>query len=144
MLQTSDWRIHPVRLSQVSSCAILPIPTEHNLFFSAPMFGDSYVTSPEDSQWIPPEHQVFRVLVEAFKKVAKVQSICAQFGTDEVVIWTLLKDYDRVSREKVYRKEMEVCKRLGVYDFDFRVSSIKLVPPSELVRAGAIEIYNRH
>jgi hypothetical protein len=104
---------------------------------------DVDVAFSDSAQWIPPEHEVFRVLVEGFKQIPQVKSICAQFGNEEVVIWTLLDKYDREAREKVYEKEMEVCQRLGIYDFDFRVTSAQLVPPSELVRAGSCEIYKR-
>lgn len=99
--------------------------------------------SSADSEWIYPEQQIARVLVELFTQVPEVKSICAQFGPEEITIWTLLESYDRTAREKVYHKELEVCRLLRVFDFDFRVTSIDLVSPNELVRAGSREIYRR-
>jgi hypothetical protein len=105
---------------------------------------DGDVISSEDAEWIYPEQQVARILVELFKKVPQVKSICAQFGPEEITIWTLLETYDRAARESVYLKELEVCQKLGVYDFDFRATSIDLVSPEELTRSGSREIYRRH
>ena len=98
----------------------------------------------ENSDWVYPDQEIARVLVEVFKQVPQVESICAQFGPEEITIWTLLESYDREAREKVYGKELEVCRLLGIYDFDFRVTSIKLVSPGELVSTGSHEIYRRH
>jgi hypothetical protein len=97
----------------------------------------------EDSEWIRPDQQVLRILVEIFKEIPQVKSICAQFADNEITVWTLLETYDRDARERVYGKELEVCRRLGIYDFDFRVSSVDLVHPEELVRAGAYQVYDR-
>jgi len=97
----------------------------------------------ETSDWIVPEHEVIRLLVEAFKQVPQVSSICAQFGSDGIAIWTLLREYDRDARQAVYEKELQLCEGLGACDFDFRVSSIDLVTPEELVQAGSREIFKR-
>jgi hypothetical protein len=95
------------------------------------------------SEWVPPEQEVKLILVNLFKAIPQVKSICAQFGAEEIIIWTLLESYDREAREKVYEKELEVCAMLRLYDFDFRVTSIDLVSPDELIRSGSHEIYRR-
>ena len=82
------------------------------------------------------------LLVKAFQEVPQVQSICAQFGP-AITIWTLLESYDREAREHIYQKELEICQSLRIYDFDFRASSVDLVSPEELIRAGSREIYRR-
>jgi hypothetical protein len=97
----------------------------------------------ENSDWITPNQEITKILVEEFKQVPEVKSICAQFGSEEITIWTLLESYDRGAREKVYEKELKVCKLLSIYDFDFRVTSIDLVSPDELVRTGSYRIYGR-
>ncbi len=97
----------------------------------------------EDSAWIYPQQEIIRVLVEKFRRVSQVKSICAQFGPEEITIWTLLGACDRSAREKIYGKELEICQAFRLYDFDFRVSSIDLISPEELVRAGGHEIYKR-
>ena len=96
-----------------------------------------------ESEWVPPEQEVKLILVNLFKSIPQVKSICAQFGAEEIIIWTLLESYDRKAREKVYEKELEVCRMLRLYDFDFRVTSIDLVSPDELIRSGSHEIYRR-
>jgi len=98
----------------------------------------------ENSEWVYPEQQVARVLVELFKEIPQVKSICARFGHDEITIWTLLASYDREAREKVYEKELEVCKILRIYDFDFRATSADLVSPEELALSGSREIFRRN
>ena len=47
------------------------------------------------SEWVGAEQEVKRFLVERFKEIPLVKSICAQFGTQEIIIWTLLETYDR-------------------------------------------------
>lgn len=105
-------------------------------------FGVTASTS-ENFEWIRPDQQVARVLVELFKDIPQVKSICAQFGSDEIVVWTLLETYDRDAREKVYEKELEVCRLLRIHNFDFRVTSAELVPPEDLTATGSREIYRR-
>ncbi len=97
----------------------------------------------ERSEWIGPDQQIANILVKQFSAIPDVISICAQFGPGEMVIWTLLGTYDREARDCVYRKEMEVCETLNLYDFDFRVSTVELVSPSELVKGGFREIFHR-
>lgn len=109
-------------------------------------FGQSQSSTcdPDDSEWVLPNHEVKKILVDAFKQVPQVKSICVRFGSDEVAIWTLLESYDRDARQQVYEKELELCTMLKVRDFDFRVTSVDLVSPAELVRAGSLEIYRRN
>jgi hypothetical protein len=97
----------------------------------------------ENSSWVFPDQEIKKILVEKFKQVPQVKSICAQFGSEEIIIWTLLESYDRAAREKVYEKELEICKVLRTHDFDFRVTSIELVAADELIRTGAYQIYRR-
>src|SRR5688572_8219403 len=63
---------------------------------------DSSLWKSDEGVWIGPEQQVTRILVESFKQVPQVKSICAQFDADGITIWTLLESYDREAREKVY------------------------------------------
>jgi hypothetical protein len=100
-------------------------------------------SSHEDSDWIYPEQEIIRILVDHFRSISEVKSICASFGSQEITIWTLLERYDRAARERVYAKELEVCRKLRIYDFDFRATSIDLVSADELVRSGSHEIYRK-
>jgi hypothetical protein len=104
---------------------------------------DSHILGDENSSWISPDQEITKILVEDFKQVPQVKSICAYFCPEEITIWTLLDSYDRDAREKVYEKELEICKQLRTHDFDFRVTSIDLVAPDELIRTGAYQIYRR-
>ncbi len=97
----------------------------------------------KNSNWVFPEQQIASILVRLFSDVPQVRSICVQFGSDEMVVWTLLETYDREAREKVYRKELDVCELLQFHDFDFRVSTVDLVAPEQLKRAGLLEIFKR-
>jgi hypothetical protein len=97
----------------------------------------------DDGEWIEPQREIIRLLVESFRQIPEVASICAQFSPEGIAIWTLLKEYDRDAREAVYVKELELCEYLGGCDFDFRVSSIDLVTPGELVESGSREIFKR-
>ena len=93
--------------------------------------------------WITPDHEVVKILVKEFNQVPQVNAICAQFGSEEITIWTLLESYDRSAREMVYEKELNICRQLSIYDFDFRVTSIELVSPDDLIRTGSFKIYGR-
>lgn len=104
---------------------------------------DVLESTEENSGWVYPNQEIASVLVELFKEIPQVKSICAKFGSDEIVVWTLLDSYDRDAREKVYGKELELCQLLRIHNFDFRVTSADLVPPEELVAAGSREIYKR-
>jgi hypothetical protein len=97
----------------------------------------------ENYSWNYPDQEITKILVEKFKQVPQVKSICAQFCSEEITIWTLLDTYDRTAREKVYEKELEICELLRSHDFDFRVTSIELVDPDELIRTGSYQIYRR-
>ena len=102
------------------------------------------ISGPEESEWVPPEQEITKILVESFKEIRQVASICVESSEDGITIWTLLDSYDRVARGKVYEKELHFCRTLRVYDFDFRVTSIDLVSPQELIEGGSSkEIYHR-
>ena len=100
------------------------------------------ISSSVDSDWIDSKMEIANILVESFKQVPQVVSICATFGSG-VTIWTLLSTYDREAREAVYKREMEICERLGSCDFNFRVSTVELVSPEELISTGSLEIFGR-
>jgi hypothetical protein len=104
---------------------------------------DSHILGDENSSWISPDQEITKILVEEFKQIPQVKSIYAHFCPEEITIWTLLDSYDRDAREKVYEKELGICKLLRTHDFDFRVTSIDLVAPDELIRTGAYQIYRR-
>lgn len=104
---------------------------------------DVLESTDENSGWIYPNQEIASVLVELFKEIPQVTSICAKFGSDEIVVWTLLDSYDRDAREKVYGKELKLCQLLRIHNFDFRVTCADLVPPEDLVAAGSREIYKR-
>jgi hypothetical protein len=104
---------------------------------------DLDLASSDEVEWVPPERQITRMLVDLFRQIPEVKSICAQFDADQIRIWTLLESYDREAREKVYEKEMEICRALRVHDFDFRVTSEELVSPEELERTGSRIVYRR-
>ena len=97
----------------------------------------------DTSDWVFPSQEVTKILVEKFREVPQVKSICAEFRTDEIAIWTLLESYDRKARDEVYKKELEISEYFRLRDFDFRVTSVDLISPSDLVKAGCIEIYQR-
>ena len=106
-------------------------------------FQEEGISDSEESEWILPEQEIAKILVKSFKEIHQVVSICVQFSDDEITIWTLLDSYDRVARGKVYEKELDLCQRLRIYDFDFRVTSIDLVSPQQLIDVGSKEIYHR-
>lgn len=97
----------------------------------------------EYSNWVFPEQEVTKILVESFKEIPEVASICAQYNGSEIVIWTILDSHDRDVRSRVYKKELNLCRTLRVYDLDFRATSIDLVSPKQLVEIGSKEIYHR-
>lgn len=97
----------------------------------------------QSATWIFPEHQLARFLVNRFSVVPELKSICITFGADGYTVWSLLSSYDREAREKIYEQELEICEILHIYDFDFRVTSIELVTPEELVNTGSTEIFRR-
>jgi hypothetical protein len=87
--------------------------------------------------------RVASILVAQISSIPEVSSICISYGAEGYTVWTLLKSYDREAREKVYQQELAICEMLNIYDFDFRVTSVELVAPSELVATGSIEIFGR-
>ena len=101
------------------------------------------LASSSDSDWIGSQMEIVNILVESFRQVPQVASICATFRSDGVTIWTLLSTYDRDAREAVYKREMGICNHLGSCDFDFRVSTVELVSPEEMIDAGSLEIFRR-
>lgn len=104
---------------------------------------DSEVLQPDDFEWVRPEQEVKRLLADLFGEIPEVRSICVKFGPEEITVWTLLAGYDRSAREKVYERELKICKELRIYDFDFRATSIDLVSPDELIDGGSREIFKR-
>lgn len=146
MLEFTQWGPQPTQPTlSVSSYAFWSAMAERDNLWATTVSSSrgTSVTSSETSRWVGPEQQVCRILVDVFKKIHQVKSICAQFGPEEIVVWTLLESYDRNARERVYKKELEICRRLRVHDFEFRVTSFDLVSADDLVGAGSHEIYRR-
>lgn len=146
MLTFRDWGPQPTRPWETApSYAFWPEIDDENFRGTTASLSseDVEIGTSESAQWIHPDQQVSRILVDLFKKVRQVKSICVQFGPEEIMVWTLLESYDRKARESVYKKEMEICRVLRVRDFEFRVTSFDLVSPEELVRNGSHEIYRR-
>jgi hypothetical protein len=147
MLEGKEWR------SQTSQTA--PFPAFYNFLLTTPedemlcmspvgvSSADSELIESENCEWITPGRQVSRMLVDLFSQIPQVKAICAEFSARGIRIWTLLESYDRDAREKVYAKELEICKELRIWDFDFRVTSVDLVSSEELERAGCRVIYRR-
>jgi len=126
-----DWKQHSFQTMPESYCVV---SSEDSHVFGMEL---------ENYNWIYPNQEITKILVEKFKQIPQVKSICVQFCHEEITIWTLLDSYDRTAREKVYDKELEICELLRIHDFDFRVTSIELVDPDELIRAGSYQIYRR-
>ncbi len=144
MLRTHDWRSGSVQVANGLPHYTFPLDIERSLGMSHKMIvltNDQLESNRWD--WVYPEQEVKRILVDLFKEIPQVKSICTQFDSQEITIWTLLESYDRKAREKVYEKELEVSQKLGLYNFDFRVTSIDLISPDELIRSGSHQIYKR-
>ena len=105
--------------------------------------GDAPFARPETVEWVFPDQEIRKILATSFQAIDEVVSVCAQISADESVVWNLLKSYDRDVRTRVYEKELEICERLRMYDFDFRVTSIDLVSPAELMAGGFQQIFKR-
>jgi hypothetical protein len=124
---------------------------QHRSFYTLPeQYSDAValnthfvLTDSEDANWTGPDNEIKKLLVNEFGQVPAVQAVYAYVAKDEMTIWTLLERYDRDAREQVYEKELKLCDLLHIYDFDFRVTSIDLVDPDELVRTGSRKIYWR-
>lgn len=143
MLQEREWEHSSFQMFQRGVYTFL-LGDEH--FDMSPVDASSIdldLIVSSDADWIQPEQQVAHILIASFKEVPQVQSICAQFDAGGITIWTLLSSYDRAAREQVYERELRLCELLRIYDFDFRVTSIDLVSPTELVEAGSREIFKR-
>lgn len=95
------------------------------------------------SVWIQPSQSVARILADSIGDVAQVQSICFSVGKDGYSVWVLLERDNWDDSERVYQKELDICTKLNLYDFDFRVSSVDLVDPEELKKTGLVEIFRR-
>lgn len=108
-----------------------------------PVIKEDHMLEHEYAKWVFPEQEVTKILVESFKEIPEVASICAQYHGSEIVIWTLLDSHDREARSRVYEKELNLCQTLRVYDLDFRATSIDRVSPKQLVDIGSKEIYHR-
>lgn len=144
MLALREWR-QPPNFNAVIAQYFVSSMGQDSVFMSAVAASseDAIFVDSGESTWIKPEQEIIRLLVEQFKEVPQVHSICAQFGTDEVTIWTILAEYDREARSQIHAKELKICTYLNVYDFDFRVTSADLVSPEELTGNGWREIYRR-
>ena len=105
--------------------------------------GDASLAWPETVEWVFPDQEIRKILATSFQEIDEVVSVCAQISADESVVWSLLESYDRDVQTRVYEKELEICERLRMYDFDFRVTSIDLVSPAELMAGGFQEIFKR-
>lgn len=147
MLQTKIWGTEQFKPTlQGSFYTFMPIDSQQVAMSATTVSSaESVVESDADaSGWTLPEHDLSRIIVDCFKQVPQVHSICAKLGDgDEMTVWTLLESYDRDAREAVYGKEMIVCQSLHVYNFDFRVTSHDLVSSKELVDGGFREVYRR-
>lgn len=145
MLVVKTWQPRNSQMRMELSCYAFLLGMASNLSMTPVSVSTtkSDVLEPEHSEWVYPEQEVKRILVDLFKEIPPVKSICARFGSEGITIWTLLESYDRDARDKVYEKELEVCRMLHIYDFDFRATSIDLVSPEELVRTGSHQIYSR-
>lgn len=148
MLQVREWGSQPFKTTvQLYLYTFVPSRKQDSCMKVVELHSEDLeivASVSENSEWIYPEQQVARLLVELFKEIPQVNSICAKFSDDEILVWTLLDSYDRDAREKVYGKELELCRLLRIHNFDFRVTSAELVPPDDLIAAGSREIYRRH
>ncbi|MGH7907011.1 MAG: hypothetical protein ACREP6_10315 [Candidatus Binataceae bacterium] len=145
MLSLDNWTSRSIPKPSSPRFVTFPFVTKDAAFCMSAigLLSERLIIPNDNSTWIFPERQIASILVGLFSKVPQVKSICAQFGPEEMVVWTLLDAYDRDAREQVYRKELEVCELLRLYDFDFRVSAIDLVSPQGLIGTGLREIFRR-
>jgi hypothetical protein len=148
MPEGKEWRSQISHTPMFQAFYSLPPTTcEVEMFCMSPVGASSADFELIDSgncEWVTPNRQVSRMLVDLFRQIEKVHSICAEFSVGGIRVWTLLEGYDREARERVYKKEIEICETLGIRDFDFRVTSVDLVSPEELEQAGCRVIYRRH
>ena|ERR1700730_17771986 len=144
MMKWVDWKQHSFQtLHEPYSYAFWLSPENLCMSPVGVSSEDRHVFCSENSSWIIPDQEIIKILVGEFKQVPQVKSICAKFGHEEITIWTLLESYNRAARGKIYEKELKICELLRIYDFDFRVTSIDLVSPDDLVHTGSYQIYMR-
>ena len=147
MLTTRDWKSQSFQSTPAQYFhAFLMLNAENFCMTPVGLSSEDRQIIPSDSEnteWVYPEQEIIRLLVDKFMQVSQVKSICAQFGSEGVAIWTILKAYDQDARSRIHGKELEICNELSVYDFDFRVTSADLVSPEELIGAGFWEIYKQ-
>jgi hypothetical protein len=144
MLEYTDWRTCNSRPDKSGRYSLVFWPGTNPQDAEDASGPPSHSATTEPSSTAVTRQTVGSLLVELFKAVPEVESICAKFEADgATTIWTLLKTYDRDARDRVYDKELEVCEQLRLCDFDFRVTSVDLVDSDELVATGAREIFRR-
>ena len=148
MLQsTEDWKSEEMGLSWQALCyAFTPVFADDSQLCVSEFgewAGDAPLACSETVEWVFPDQEIRKILATYFQEIDEVVSVCTQISADESVVWSLLKSYDRNARTRVYEKELEICERLQMYDFDFRVTAIDLVSPAELVAGGFQEIFKR-
>ena len=148
MLQSTEgWKSEDMSVSwQAFFYAFAPVSADDSQFCVGG-FGEWSSAAPlafsETVEWVSPDQEIRKILATSFQKINEVVSVCAQISANESVVWSLLKSYDRDVRTRVYEKELEICERLQMYDFDFRVTAIDLVSPAELMAGGFQEIFKR-
>ena len=148
MLQsTEDWKSEGMGVNWQELCyAFVPVSADDSqpcVSESGEWAGDAQLACSETVEWVSPDQEIRKILATYFQEIDEVVSVCTQISADESVVWSLLKSYDRNARARVYEKELEICERLRMYDFDFRVTAIDLVSPAELVAGGFQEIFKR-
>lgn len=141
MLPTTRWRSELIQTQASASFTFAVRPEDYQCMSAVGVLPTNWI--PDTPVWIFPEQEVAKIVVELFKMIPQVEAICAQFRTNEIALWTLLDSYDRMARGQVYEKELELCQHLNAYDFDFRVTSVDLVSPADLVKTGFRQIYSR-
>ena len=148
MLQSTEgWKSEEMGVSwQAVSYAFAPVFADDSQLCVSGFgewAGDAPLVCSETAEWVFPDQEIRKILATYFQEIDEVVSVCTQISADESVVWSLLKSYDRNARTRVYEKELEICERLQMYDFDFRVTAIDLVSPAELVAGGFQEIFKR-
>ena len=148
MLQSIEgWKSEKMGMSWQAFCyAFTPVvagDSELRVNGFSEWAGDVPLAFSETVEWVFPDQEIRKILATSFQQIDEVVSVCAQINADESVVWSLLKSYDRDVRTRVYEKELEICERLRMYNFDFRVTAIDLVSPAELMAGGFQEIFKK-
>ena len=143
-LKTTDWeaRTDAPAPSGYSFCIDLDGGTSLSMTAIA-MHSDTQESATSDSKWLEGDVEVSHQLVKLFSQVPEVCAIFIKFQDDEFIVWTILKDYDREARDRIYDRELEICAALRVDNFDFRVTSKDLMSPDELNGAGYFQIFSK-